>query len=56
MAPGEVNEANLLLPLLEMHRKNTEKPANTVVAGTKYGTVENYLTCWFFLAREISHQ
>jgi len=45
VTPGEVNEAHHLLPLLEMHQKNTEKPANTVVADTKYGTVENYLSC-----------
>ncbi|MGO9137131.1 MAG: transposase [Syntrophales bacterium] len=45
VTPGEINEAHLLLPLLEMHRKNTKKPANTVAADTKYGTVENYLTC-----------
>lgn len=45
VTPGEVNEAHLLLPLLQMHRKNTEKPATTVVADTKYGTVENYLGC-----------
>ena len=45
VTPGEVNEAHLLLPLLQMHQKNTDKSANTVVADTKYGTIENYLTC-----------
>ena len=45
VTPGEVNEAHLLLPLLEMHRRNTEKSATTVAADTKYGAVENYLTC-----------
>jgi hypothetical protein len=28
-----------------MHQDNTQKTADTVVADTKYGTVENYLTC-----------
>ncbi|HYA15437.1 MAG TPA: transposase [Syntrophales bacterium] len=45
MTPGEVNEAHLLSTFLAMHQDNTEKAAHTVVADTKYGTVENYLTC-----------
>jgi transposase len=45
VTPGEVNEAHLLSTLLAMHQDNTQKTANTVVADTKYGTVENYLTC-----------
>ena len=28
-----------------MHQDNTQKTADTVVADTKYGTVENYLAC-----------
>jgi len=46
VTPGEVNEAHQMLPLLEDHQKNTEKAADTVVADTKYGTVENYLSCY----------
>ena len=45
VTPGEVNEAHLLSTLLAMHQDNTQKTADTVVADTKYGTVENYLTC-----------
>jgi transposase len=45
VTPGEVNEAHLLSTLLSMHQDNTETTADTVVADTKYGTVENYLTC-----------
>lgn len=45
VTPGEVNEAHLLSTLLSMHQDNTQKTADTVVADTKYGTVENYLTC-----------
>ncbi len=45
VTPGEVNEAHLLSTLLAMHQDNTRKTTDTVVADTKYGTVENYLTC-----------
>ena len=45
VTPGEVNEAHLLSTLLGMHQDNTRKTADTVVADTKYGTVENYLNC-----------
>lgn len=45
VTPGEVNEAHLLSTLLAMHQDNTQTTANTVVADTKYGTVDNYLTC-----------
>ena len=45
VTPGEVNEAHLLSTLLAMHQDNTQTTADTVVADTKYGTVENYLAC-----------
>lgn len=45
VTPGAINEAHLLSTLLAMHQDNTQKAADTVVADTKYGTVENYLTC-----------
>lgn len=45
ITPGEVNEAHLLSTLLAIHQDNTQKTATTVVADTKYGTVENYLNC-----------
>jgi transposase len=38
-APGEVNEAHLLVPLLEQHQEITKTPAETVVADSKYGTI-----------------
>jgi hypothetical protein len=46
VTPGEVNEAHLLSTLLARHQDNTQKTADTVVADTKYGTVENYLACY----------
>jgi len=45
VTPGEVNEAHLLSTLLGRHQDNTQMTADIIVADTKYGTVENYLTC-----------
>ncbi len=45
VTPGEVNEAHLLSTLLGRHQDNTQMTADTIVADTKYGTVENYFTC-----------
>ena len=45
VTPGQVNEAHRLPSLIEQHNQNTEKPVETVVADSKYGTVENYLHC-----------
>lgn len=42
---GGVNEAHLLIPLLEGHHANTGTMAETVVADSKYGTVGNFLDC-----------
>lgn len=42
---GTVNEAHLMLPLLEKHEATTGIKADTVVADSKYGTIDNYLAC-----------
>jgi len=42
---GTVNEAHLMLPLLEKHEATTGTKADTVVADSKYGTIDNYLAC-----------
>jgi transposase len=44
-APGDVNEAHLMLPLLEKDEETTEIKAETVVADSKYGTIDNFLAC-----------
>ena len=44
-APGDVNEAHLMLSLLEQHHATTEVEAETVVADSKYGTIDNFLAC-----------
>ena len=42
---GDVNEAHELVALLEDHHLNTGIRGETVVADSKYGTVENFLAC-----------
>lgn len=42
---GDVNEAHLMIPLLEQHKMTTGLTADTVVADSKYGTIENFLVC-----------
>ena len=42
---GDVNEAHLMIPLLEQHKTTTGLTVDTVVADSKYGTIENFLAC-----------
>ena len=42
---GDVNEAHLMIPLIEQHKMTTGVKANTVVADSKYGTIDNFLAC-----------
>ena len=42
---GDVNEAHVMVPLLESHHVNTGRGAETVVPDSKYGTIENFLAC-----------
>lgn len=42
---GAVNEAHLMLPLLEKHEATTGIKVETIVADSKYGTIDNYLAC-----------
>ncbi|MBI3814231.1 MAG: transposase, partial [Nitrospinae bacterium] len=42
---GDVNEAHVMLPLIEEHKTNTGIKADTVTGDSKYGTIENFLTC-----------
>ncbi len=43
---GDVNEAHRMNSLMQAHHGNTGANANTVVADSKYGTIENYLSCY----------
>ena len=46
VTPGEVHESHCMDSLIDKHYENTGKMASTVVADSKYGTVNNYLSCF----------
>lgn len=46
VSPGAENEAHYLGDLVEKHTRITGKSPHTVVADSKYGTIENYLYCY----------
>jgi len=43
---GDVNEAQKMLWLIDTHQLNTETNVETVVADSKYETINNYLGCY----------
>ncbi len=43
--PGDVNEAHRMINLAQQHRVNTGCSPKTVVADSKYGTIDNFLAC-----------
>ena len=45
VTPGEVHEAHRMQSLIDTHENNTESMVETVVADSKYGSIENYLAC-----------
>jgi transposase len=45
VTPGQVHESHRLESLVDTHEKNTETTVETVVADSKYGSIENYLAC-----------
>jgi hypothetical protein len=42
---GDVNKAHLMLPLLKQHEATTGSKAETVVADSNYGAIDNFLAC-----------
>jgi transposase len=46
VTPGDVSEGHMLEELLRRHRNTTGKPASTVVADSKYGTIDNFLSLY----------
>ncbi len=42
---GSVNEAHKMAPLIDDHTANTLTKPDTVVADSKYGTIDNLLEC-----------
>ncbi len=45
VTPGEVHEPHRMQSLIDSHQNNTGRKAETAVADSKYGTIENYLAC-----------
>ena len=45
VTPGQVHESHCMNSLIDQHNSTTGKKADTVVADSKYGTVNNYLSC-----------
>lgn len=45
VTPGEVNEAHCMTALVNQHQETTGEKVQTVVADSKYGTIDNYLSC-----------
>jgi transposase len=45
VSAGEKNEAHFLAPLIDQHQTNTGQTVTTAVADSKYGTIDNYLSC-----------
>jgi len=45
ITPGSVDDGDVLKEIIETHEENTQKELDTVVADSKYGTIDNYLIC-----------
>jgi transposase len=45
ITPGSVDDGKVLDEMMDLHEQNTENKIDTVVADTKYGTIDNYLHC-----------
>jgi len=45
ITPGSVDDGEMLKEMLETHKENTQKELDTVVADSRYGTIDTYLIC-----------
>jgi len=45
ITPGSVDDGEMLKEMIEIHKETTRKSVTTVVADSKYGTIDNYLIC-----------
>ena len=45
VTPGEVHEAHRMQSLIDSHEKNTGATAEVAIGDSKYGTLDNYLSC-----------
>ena len=45
ITPGSVDDGAMLTEMIDTHQQNTHKEVDTVVADSKYGTIDTYLIC-----------
>jgi transposase len=45
ITPGSVDDGEMLKEMIETHKDNTHKDVDTVVADSRYGTIDNFLLC-----------
>ena len=45
ITPGSVDDGEMLTEMIDTHKQNTQQEVDTVVADSKYGTMDNYLIC-----------
>jgi transposase len=45
ITPGSVDDGEMLKEMIETHKDNTHKDIDTVVADSRYGTIDNFLLC-----------
>jgi transposase len=45
VTPGSVDDGEMLSEMIRVHEETTSSNVTTVVADSKYGTIENYLMC-----------
>jgi transposase len=45
VTPGSIDDGDVLREMIEIHTDTTQKSVTTVVADSKYGTIDNYLIC-----------
>ncbi|HUT72079.1 MAG TPA: IS1182 family transposase [Desulfatiglandales bacterium] len=46
ITPGSVDDGEVLEDIIETHQHTTQQGVDTVVADSKYGTIDNYLICY----------
>ena len=45
ITPGSVDDGEMLKEMIETHKENAHKDVDTVVADSRYGTIDNFLLC-----------
>jgi transposase len=45
ITPGSIDDGEMLTEMIDTHKRNTQKEVDTVVADSKYGTIDNFLLC-----------